>query len=403
MADIVQAALGLEQAKAGARMAKGDISAFTQPVVQEIETRVKASEEARKNFLSGIPKDYEMDLVPVELKAKLTTFLKDKKQEYIDYADTAGKYANNPNSSEYINAVEGMEQVKASMNKNYEDLMKYKQLRTHEIKNENLLGWLGSDPQASLRRDGIVTGTNFDTFEFTNDGAYLNDGFGDKVLVGQIKKSPSRNVNGAEAINNIGLKVRKMGRAGESKEYLDKYVNIELGKLFADQSFKDEVFNIGLYGDPTGETIGSKIAGSPDEMVSRFADIIMEDHYAGPLSKGKGKDKEEKDFSRTINALDNNQDFVDPRKDYITYEYNPKSKKYKIRVGNKYRMAGGKPVEYDKQTLANNIVNIDYATKKVKSGYGPMTDTEPSPYSRGFDTKDITPQDQSKVNNDFAN
>ncbi len=339
MADIVQAALGLERAKAGARMAKSDISGFTDPIQKQVGEITERNKEARENFVSNIPDNYEFDLIPAEAKAKLTTFLKDKKQEYIDFADQASRYSGNTSSQEYVDAVEGMENVKAVMNRNYEDLVVAKQIRQYELDNESkgVVGFVGDD-NADSRRTAIIDGSTFNNVEFTDDGAFINDGFGDKISWRDYKKTPTRNVAATDAIDKIGVNVRKLGRAGEDKAYLQRYVKGELGKLFANEGFADEVFNMGFYGDTEGDTVYKNIPGATkDNMVDFFTDMVINDNYAPPLDEKNISSKESIDEETFINAINDGVPAVlsditgDEEDKYIVIVPDEKNKgKYKL-------------------------------------------------------------------------
>ena len=281
MADIVQAALGLERAKAGARMAKSDISGFTDPIQKQVGEITERNKEARKNFVSNIPDNYEFDLIPAEAKAKLTTFLKDKKQEYIDFADQASRYSGNTSSQEYVDAVEGMENVKAAMNKNYEDLVIAKQIRQYELDNESkgIVGFVGDD-NADSRRTAIIDGSTFNNVEFTDDGAFINDGFGEKISWSKYNKSPVRNVEGAKAFADLKSDVRKLSAAGEDEKTVRDVVETELGMLFANEEFADEIYNMGVYGDKRGKTVYKNIPGATKEnMFDFFVDMVINDSY----------------------------------------------------------------------------------------------------------------------------
>ena len=308
MADIVQAALGLERAKAGARVSKSDITGFTDPIQQKTSEIVKRNEDARENFISNLPDNYEFDLVPAEAKAKLSTYLKDKKQEFLNFADQASRYSGNVRSKEYTDAVEGMENIKAAMNKNYQDLLTAKQIREYEIELEGsgLTGYVG-DELADSRRTAIIDGSTFNNIEFTDEGALINDGFGEKISFSKYKKTPARNTKAVDAIDKVGVAVRKLGRAGEDKAYLQRYVKGELGKLFTNKDFADEVYNMGFYGDTEGDTVYKNIPGATKEnMVDFFTEMIINDNYAPPLAKSNGRSKEsiidEETFINAINA-----------------------------------------------------------------------------------------------------
>lgn len=303
MADIVQAALGLERAKAGARVSKSDITGFTDPIQQKTSEIVKRNEDARENFISNLPDNYEFDLVPAEAKAKLSTYLKDKKQEFLNFADQASRYSGNVKSKEYTDAVEGMENIKAAMNKNYQDLLVAKQNREYEIELEKsgLTGYVG-DELADSRRTAIIDGSTFNNIEFTDEGALINDGFGEKISFSKYKKTPARNTKAVDAIDKVGVAVRKLGRAGEDKAYLQRYVKGELGKLFTNKDFADEVYNMGFYGDTEGDTVYKNIPGATKEnMVEFFTDMVINDNYAPPIAETSGSDA--KDMFVTINAL----------------------------------------------------------------------------------------------------
>lgn len=290
MADIVQAALGLERAKAGARMAKSDISGFTDPIQKQVSEITERNKEARENFVSNIPDNYEFDLIPAEGKAKLTTFLKDKKQEYIDFADQASRYSGNTSSQEYVDAVEGMENVKAAMNRNYEDLVKAKQIRQYEVNNETLgtVGFVG-DENADSRRTAIMDGSTFNSIEFTDDGALINDGFGDKTYWKDYKKSPARNIKAAEEFTDLKLDVAKLSALGRDRKTVQDTVENQLGFLFANKEFEDEIYNMGFYGDKRGKTAYKNIPGATkDNMFEFFVDMVMNDHYNPPIAKAGG-------------------------------------------------------------------------------------------------------------------
>ena len=294
MADIVQAALGLEKAKAGARMAKSDISGFTDPIQKQVGEITERNKEARKNFVSNIPDNYEFDLIPAEAKAKLTTFLKDKKQEYIDFADQAGRYSGNTSSKEYTDAVEGMENVKAAMNKNYDDLVVAKQIRQYELANEKqgTVGFVG-DEDADSRRTAIMDGSTFNNVEFTDDGAFINDGFGEKISWSKYNKSPVRNVKAAEAFADLKSDVRKLGSAGKDEKTVRDVVETELGMLFANEEFADEIYNMGVYGDKRGKTVYKNIPGATKEnMFDFFVDMVINDSYNPSASLiGRGRSR----------------------------------------------------------------------------------------------------------------
>ena len=351
MADIVQAALGLERAKAGARMAKSDISGFTDPIQKQVSEITERNKEARKNFVGNIPDNYEFDLIPAEAKAKLTTFLKDKKQEYIDFADQASRYSGNTSSQEYIDAVEGMESVKAAMNRNYEDLVIAKQIRQYEIDNENkgIVGFVG-DENADSRRTAIVDGSTFNNVEFTDDGAFINDGFGDKISWRDYKKTPARNVAATDAIDKVGLNVRKLGRAGEDKAYLQRYVKGELGKLFANEGFADEVFNMGFYGDTEGDTVYKNIPGATkDNMVDFFTDMVINDNYAPPIKDLQESNKKFDaapgfEILKAANQVKLSDLTGRDEDKYNFVVYNNKTGKYEIRKGGEAKETGFKPM-----------------------------------------------------------
>ena len=399
MADIVQAALGLERAKAGARMAKSDISGFTDPIQKQVSEITERNKEARKNFVSNIPDNYEFDLIPAEAKAKLTTFLKDKKQEYIDFADQASRYSGNTSSQEYIDAVEGMENVKAAMNKNYEDLVLAKQIRQYEVDNETLgtVGFVG-DENADSRRTAIIDGSTFNNIEFTDDGAFINDGFGEKIAWNKYDKTPVRNVEATNTIDNIGLNVRKLGRAGEDKAYIQRYVKGELGKLFANEGFADEVFNMGFYGDTEGDTVYKNIPGATkDNMVDFFTDMVINDNYAPPMPKASGSDA--KDMSVTINALNKGAKIIPLPGEFGTGIVAAKKSDGKYYISSGARASApldpeAKAQGYSLKELAD-ILAINYKSAQT-SGFLPV---EGGPFSRTFNVNDITPRQE---NNDFS-
>ncbi len=349
MADIVQAALGLERAKAGARMAKSDISGFTDPIQKQVSEITERNKEARKNFVSNIPDNYEFDLIPAEAKAKLTTFLKDKKQEYIDFADQASRYSGNTSSQEYIDAVEGMENVKAAMNKNYEDLVLAKQIRQYEVDNETLgtVGFVG-DENADSRRTAIIDGSTFNNIEFTDDGAFINDGFGEKIAWNKYDKTPVRKVEAAKAFADLKSDVGKLSAAGRDKKTVRDVVETELGFLFQDSNFVDEIYNMGFYGDVRGKTVYKNIPGATKEnMFDFFVDMVMNDSYVPPISDGQDPSFDAAPGFNSLEAAGQVKLSSLTGKDEDKYNYvvyNEKIGKYEIRKGGEALETGFKPM-----------------------------------------------------------
>ena len=396
----VSTALELERQKAGLE-AMDTFSAFAQPKLTDLEQRSNTIKEARTEFINNLPEDYDFELVTPELKPKLTQFLSTKKQEYLRFAEQASKYANNPSSQQYIDAVEKMEGVKSSMNKAYEQFALLKNKRQAYKDNSSLIADFTDEEglNYSKRLNGIVDGTSFDNLNIQEDGSILiDDGFGEATSLSQFKDPYLRNTKGSEQLNNFTLiKPYNLGLKGTDRSIVESQLRQEMGALFENENFAKEIYQLGAYGDATGATKGSLMAKSPQEMINGFINIAM-DSYDKGLRKSKGT-TETYDYDSALESLDagdsvNLANLTGDKKDANrVIRWNPQ------RNGYESLNRDGKPLpEFGLMTREQLGIRLGVKLSEVGSGLGPVFGGSTS-NSEEFNISNIVPQ---PVNNDFA-
>lgn len=251
MANITQAAVNLYKAQSD-RIASGrDFSAAFKPIQDSVDNMLRVSEEAVDTFIGNLPEDYNLELVSDSDRIGLSTFLKEQKADYVALANIAGNLANNTSNPDCIRAVQEMQDIKVSMNKNVEDMVTRQTLRKFEIENKG--NWNSLTDRAKAQAHALIL--NNEEIEFTNEGAfYKNPVTGESTRFSQLKKSDVVDYDlGNYIVNtmegNVSSKKKGTPRGVVASSNRNTYA-----KMFSTPSAIRQAAFMGLPGDYLGET-----------------------------------------------------------------------------------------------------------------------------------------------------
>jgi hypothetical protein len=125
---------------------------------------------------------------------------------------------------------------------------------------------------------------------------------------------------------------------------------------------------------------------------SKLADDVWAKTKTRPQQPkgGSGREKEEKDLSYIVEALNNRKDFTDPKKDYVKYVYDPDENKYSVRIGKAIELDDKERIKYYDLADFNSLIpGLNYdAPRKVYTI--PGADVPAS--SPTFSVQDVIPK-----------
>lgn len=252
----VQSTLALEKAKAQDPMA--GFAAFATPILTELDRQAGVVAEAKETFLENMPDDFQVELVSPELKGQLTERLKEYKTEYLEGVDLLSKHANNPNSMEYKRGVEITEGAKNKMMNTYNGLVKLQQDRTFEIDNANSRGY--NSTANSALADQLIVGLNATQVTYDENGNPIyNSGLEgvDAINVNDYKRTSTLDYDAlAKVDNSFNSGAYNLGVKGYDRNrfLIDNENNIERITSKNNIKLADQLFFMGVTGDPTGST-----------------------------------------------------------------------------------------------------------------------------------------------------
>ena len=219
MANIVQSAIQYSQAKAAGDINKlGAVDKVLNPALEALNSELDRREQATSDFINNLPDQYDLDLVPDQSKASLSSFLKQQKSDYAKLAQEASRYTNT-NNPKYIEAVEGMEKIKSGMQRVYEDMQAVKLIRTYEIDNYKDVTALTQAERS--QRDDLVNGT-FD-FNYTLDGAFYNNpnDKDDPIRGINLKKSGLLDRTVGDNVIKLQNRAYKLGKSNSDRKLVE--------------------------------------------------------------------------------------------------------------------------------------------------------------------------------------
>jgi hypothetical protein len=238
------------QAVEGVAKTQAMVSAFD-PVMDSLKTMAKESDEAVDTFLANMPEKYNLELVPDKSRARLSTWLKDQKADYVELANEAGKYAHNTRNPKYVAAVEQMEKIKGGMNSVVEDMNTARELRRFEI--ENKTNRTSLTYKQSKQADDFIL--NDFVIEFTLDGAfYKNPVSGESMRVSKLKRSGVQDLGIGNAVLGVQTDAYNSGTKGVSRNLVLKSNKNSYAQVFSNKDAARQVAFLGMPGDNLEET-----------------------------------------------------------------------------------------------------------------------------------------------------
>ena len=207
------------------------------PAVNLLGEYAKNAEIERGKFLSSIPDDFKVELLPASGKESFTNFASDAKQKYSEAAGLAAKYSANPNSEQYRNAVKEMESIKGNLSNSFDSYTKLADLRQGYINNEKA----NNKPIAMDAKDEQIYTEiqkgEYKNFENTADGLVYNYKDKDGNIVEKIpfNELPNTKFVDSEMSTNVIASVLKnpyaSGVNGDDMETSLSTANNEVQKL----------------------------------------------------------------------------------------------------------------------------------------------------------------------------
>ena len=128
----------------------------------------------RDAFLDSFdPDTYNVELLPKEVKGEYVNFAQDLKNVVSENSALAGKYAANPTSAQYKDAVKNIEDAKGALQDVYEGFTDYQNLRKTLLSNP--YGIMTGDPVKDNIYNTIISEKGYERLVTTKDGLMYQD------------------------------------------------------------------------------------------------------------------------------------------------------------------------------------------------------------------------------------
>jgi len=223
-----------------------------------------------------MPADYQIELLPDQMKDRFTEFATETKQFINDNIKEASKYSSNPSSKQYIEAVKNIEKGKNALKYNFEDLKSYANYRANLIQRQQNGDVLIPEGGFGFGRINDVTSeVGYGNLKLTMDGTVYDDGKGEVVRA-------SKMAQGNFADPNLGKRLTKsfvtdplsLANTKDMTEATAKtLLTREAGNIFKTKNAQRQVAFLGIGDDPDTRYIDYYImeqaaAGNPE-----FSDV----------------------------------------------------------------------------------------------------------------------------------
>ena len=255
---LIKSAGKLAKAQAESAEKKTDFSKITEPITKAIGSRIKLATDTTKSFLNSMPSDFKAEKVPAEFQTRLQTFLKENKAEYARLAKEAGKYANDPSSQEYINAVEGMDKITAGFDRINNSLTSLANKRTQEAENYGELS-PGATFEDQVRREELIGKKFYDNIELSLDGLSYTDTLGNKTNTDDYNVSPVTDpkwsIGILETFEDYSDKKLEFDEDGNPKNIEAMSAANKIGNILQEKGAASDLIFGGIPTDTSGKTI----------------------------------------------------------------------------------------------------------------------------------------------------
>ena len=237
------------------------------------------AEETKNNFLASYDPDiYEVELLPKEARADYTNFAQELKNVVSENSALAGKFAANPGSAQYKEAVQNIEDAKGQLEDAYKGYTEYQAIREKLLANRNLL--MAGDPVKDAMYNSIISEEGYKNLVPTADGLmYKDPGQGGKLIpINEIGSPDLKNPElGTIAINSIYVAPNNLGAKGTSEDIARRTVRNSATQITNNPAASKEIMFYGIDGEPDTRYadyyIMSKAAGGDKD----YANIVITD------------------------------------------------------------------------------------------------------------------------------
>lgn len=311
-----------EKAKQGQQM--------FQAVLDPISQYNKTAQETTAKFLNEMSDDYQVELLPDQMKGEFTQFATETKQFINDNIKEASKYSSNPSSKQYIEAVKNIEKGKNALKYNFEDLKSYANYRANLIQRQKNGDVLIPDGGFGFGRINDVTSeVGYGNLKLTMDGTVYDDGKGESVRASKMAQGNFSNPNlgndltKAFVTNPLELANTKDMTEATARTLLTRNANT----LFKTKNAQRQIAFLGIDGDPDTRYVDYYImeqaaAGNPEFSDVKYIDrdgidgVSKNDKIAGSWGLDE---KSQQAFDAHVEKLKNdpNLDFGEGVKNFF--------------------------------------------------------------------------------------
>ena len=257
-----------EKAKQGQQM--------FQAVLDPISQYNKTAQETTAKFLNEMSDDYQVELLPDQMRGEFTQFATETKQFINDNIKEASKYSSNPSSKQYVEAVKNIEKGKNALKYNFEDLKSYANHRASLIQRQKNGDVLVPDGGFGFGRINDVTSeVGYGNLKLTMDGTMYDDGKGESVRASKMAKGNFSNPNlgkdltKAFVTNPLDLANTKDMTEATAKTLLTQNANT----LFKNKNAQRQVAFLGVDGDSDTRYIDYYIMEQAASGNPKFSDV----------------------------------------------------------------------------------------------------------------------------------
>ena len=162
--------------------------------IDYLQARMVLAETTTAEFLKNIPEDFSTEIVPVETRGQLTTWMQGQKDQLTDISRQLGKMSHKRNSEEYIALEKEYNAIKSSFEIVQSDL---KSLQAFNDLNVDAIKKMASGQKLDdiLAAKDFIGKEGYKHLIFENSGVYYNHPTLGKTKVTDLASLPTRDKN----------------------------------------------------------------------------------------------------------------------------------------------------------------------------------------------------------------
>jgi len=244
------------------------------------------AEETKNNFLASYDPDiYEVELLPKEARADYTNFAQELKNVVSENSALAGKFAANPGSVQYKEAVQNIEDAKGQLEDAYKGYTEYQAIREKLLANRNLL--MTGDPVKDAMYNSIISEEGYKNLVPTADGLMYKDPGQDGKLIpiNEIGLPDLKNPElGTIAINSIYVAPNNLGTKGTSEDIARRTIRNSATQITNNPAASKEIMFYGIDGEPDTRYADYYIMNKAAAGEDGYAGIVFTDGSGNVLT-----------------------------------------------------------------------------------------------------------------------